>query len=205
MKKNKFFWFFVMVAILAAGIFSMNAVHASPAAATIPVSFIVDTEHARSAISPYIYGSNQDIAGVSAWTLRRLGGNRMTGFNWENNASNAGSDYNQSSDSFVCTWVGLSATDCGTPGAALAAYHAKSLATGAMDIITLQMAGYVAKDKNGTVATSEAAPSARWDPVVFAKGSAFANPPSLTDSAVYSDEESTSWCRNMAFPPPPTG
>jgi mannan endo-1,4-beta-mannosidase len=187
MNKNKFLWFFVIVAILTAGIFSMNAVHASPAAATIPVSFIVDTEHARSAISPYIYGSNQDIAGVSAWTLRRLGGNRMTGFNWENNASNAGSDYLHSSDAFMCTSVGVS--DCTTPGSVLSAYHDKSLQTGAMDIITLQMAGYVAKDKNGTVATTEAAPSARWDPVVFAKGSAFANPPSLTDSAVYMDEE----------------
>ncbi|MGC1376895.1 MAG: glycoside hydrolase family 44 protein [Anaerolineales bacterium] len=189
MNKNKFFWFFVIVAILAGGIFSINAVHASPAAATIPVSFIVDTEHARSAISPYIYGSNQDIAGVSAWTLRRFGGNRTTGFNWENNASNAGSDYNQSSDSFVCTWVGLDATGCNTPGAALAAYHDKSLSTGAMDIITLQMAGYVAADKNGTVATTEAAPSARWIPVTYAKGSAFANPPVATDNAVYSDEE----------------
>ena len=133
MQKRKLFSLLMIVAILALNLSPISAL-ASPAAATIPVSFIVDTEHARAAISPYIYGSNQDIAGVNSWTLRRFGGNRTTGFNWENNASNAGSDYNHSSDAFVCTWVGVA--DCTTPGSALSAYHDKSVQTGAMDIIT---------------------------------------------------------------------
>ena len=187
MKKAKLFSLISLIALLISNMSGSLIVQAAPAAATIPVNFVVDTEHARAAISPYIYGSNQDIAGVSNWTVRRFGGNRTTGFNWENNASNAGSDYIHSSDAFVCTWVGV--TDCTTPGSALSAYHDKSIQTGATDIITLQMAGYVAKDKNGTVAASEVAPSPRWDPVIFAKGSAFANPPSLTDNAVYMDEE----------------
>ncbi|MGC1375675.1 MAG: glycoside hydrolase family 44 protein, partial [Anaerolineales bacterium] len=177
-----------ILAILAATISLTLPGRAAPAAATIPVSFIVDTEHARSAISPYIYGTNQDLSGYTP-TLRRFGGNRTTGFNWENNASNAGSDYNQMSDDYACGWTGVSSADCGTPGAVISAFHDKSLQMGAATLLTLQMAGYVAADKNGTVAESEVAPSARWRPVVFAKGSAFANPPDATDNAVYMDEE----------------
>jgi mannan endo-1,4-beta-mannosidase len=188
MFKNKILLLFVIVVLLATGILSLSAVHASSAAATIPVSFIVDTEHARATISPYIYGTNQDFSGYNS-TLRRFGGNRTTGFNWETNASNAGSDYNQNSDDFACGWAGVASADCGTPGAVISAFHDKSLQMGAATLLTLQMAGYVAADKNGPVAASEVAPSARWHPVGFAKGSAFANPPDATDNAVYMDEE----------------
>ena len=48
---------------------------ALPAHAAVGIS--VDPGSNRAAISPYVYGSNQDIAGVSL-TLRRQGGNRMT-------------------------------------------------------------------------------------------------------------------------------
>jgi hypothetical protein len=34
-------------------------------------------------------------------TLSRSGGNRMTAYNWETNASNAGSDYYNENDSFL--------------------------------------------------------------------------------------------------------
>src|SRR5690348_14783039 len=77
--------------------------HAAPAAASIPVTFTIDTSAERTPISPYIYGTNQDLSGTERWTLRRFGGNRTTGYNWENNASNAGSDWQQSSDDFMCS------------------------------------------------------------------------------------------------------
>ena len=47
-------------------------------AADLPVTVTVNPAAGRAAISPYIYGSNQDFSGV-ALTARRIGGNRMTG------------------------------------------------------------------------------------------------------------------------------
>jgi mannan endo-1,4-beta-mannosidase len=46
----------------------------------------------------------------------------------------------------------------------------------------------VAKDKKGTVSEAEAAPSARWAKVVFAKGAAFTATPDANDGEVYTDE-----------------
>jgi len=64
------------------------------------VTVTINTLQERKPISPYIYGVNQDMAGVNP-TVRRMGGNRMTGYNWENNYSNAGSDWYHSSDDFI--------------------------------------------------------------------------------------------------------
>ena len=50
------------------------------------------------------------------------------------------------------------------------------------------MAGYVAKDKSGTVSPAETAPSPRWNQVVFQKGSALSLVPDTTDAFVYMDE-----------------
>ena len=36
-------------------------------------------------------------------TISRVGGNRMTAYNWENNASNAGSDYQFENDDYLCS------------------------------------------------------------------------------------------------------
>ncbi|MDD6586407.1 MAG: glycoside hydrolase family 44 protein, partial [Ruminococcus sp.] len=53
---------------------------------------------------------------------------------------------------------------------------------------TLQMAGYVAADKAGTVLESEAAPSSRWKEVKFKKDTALTLEPDITDNYVYMDE-----------------
>jgi hypothetical protein len=142
----------------------------------------------RSPISPYVYGSNQDLPGVNA-TARRQGGNRMTAYNWENNASNAGSDYLHQSDNYL-TWImGISDADANKPGIVVTKFHDDSLAKGAgYSIVTLQLAGYVAKDKSGPVSTSQTAPSSRWVAVKHAKGTAFSNTPDVTDDFVYTDE-----------------
>lgn len=65
------------------------------------------------------------------------------------------------------------------------------LTAGRTSLMTLQMAGYVAADKNGTVLEGETAPSARWKQLVYKKGSAFCSPvgsPDKTDSYIYMDE-----------------
>jgi hypothetical protein len=148
------------------------------------VNFTVIINNSPTPISPYIYGANPEFTPNENLGARRLGGNRLTGYNWENNASNAGKDASHSSDNYLAS--GLPNPDA--PGAVLTAFHDGALNVGAYPLITLQMAGYVSKDKNGIVPESEKAPSSRWDEVKFAKGSAFTLTPSLTDSYVYMDE-----------------
>lgn len=72
----------------------------------------INTLSGRQAISPYIYGTNQLMEGGENTTLYRLGGNRLTGYNWENNYSNAGSDWYHTSDTWLCTSNYGFGTDC---------------------------------------------------------------------------------------------
>ena len=142
----------------------------------------------QTPISPYIYGTNQDLPGVAAPGSRRNGGNRLTGYNWETNASNAGMDWYNSSDNFMVS--GLPASQQSIPAIALTLFHDQSLAVGApYTVLTLQMAGYVAADEGGTVTAAQAAPSSRWNAVVNNKpGGVYLNPPNLSDGTVYMDE-----------------
>jgi len=57
----------------------------------------------KQPISPYIYGTNQpDWRSHSKHlTLTRWGGNRITAYNWETNASNAGSDWQHQNDALL--------------------------------------------------------------------------------------------------------
>lgn len=143
----------------------------------------IDLGAEKKEISPHIYGINQygnDLSKVTATAVRQ-GGNRMTAYNWENNASNAGSDWKYSSDNNLsnsddpadCAKKLLKdAEKCGAP------YR----------FTTLQLAGYVAADKDGPVSEEEAAPSDRWNEVVLTKGTPFDETPDLTDGKVYMDE-----------------
>lgn len=153
-----------------------------------PVTFAVAVDQDRAPISPYVYGTNQD-AGASFWTVRRDGGNRTTGYNWETNFSNAGSDYLHNSDLFSLSNAGLPSSDASIPGRAVTYSHDRSIAMGAGTIITLQMAGYVAADGNGPVTTSETAPSARWIRVAPKKAGALSVTPDRADGVVYMDEQ----------------
>jgi hypothetical protein len=168
---NSFRFWFTAVAALAAG----------SSWADTAVQFSIDISKENKLISPLIFGSNDDsLTAEDGVTLRRSGGNRLTGYNWENNASNAGTDWLNSSDNLM--GGGL------VPGKSMTDFHDKSVAAGQQSVITLPAAGYVSKDKKGTVDTSQKAPSSRWVKVVFEKGSAFATMPDTTDDAVYTDE-----------------
>jgi len=150
--------------------------------------FTVNPYLERKPISPMIYGANQTLTETENWAARRIGGNRLTGYNWENNASNAGEDWQNSSDNYL-TWINdIPTQNENIPAVVLT--HFIDLANSYMDytIVTLQMAGYVAADKNGTVTAEETAPSYRWDEVKAAKGSPFSQLPDLTDHTVYMDE-----------------
>ncbi|MCX8061006.1 MAG: glycoside hydrolase family 44 protein, partial [Anaerolineales bacterium] len=155
--------------------------------ASLVVTFTVDVTAERHPISPYIYGTNRLTADQGLYPAARLGGNRWTGYNWENNASNAGSDWHHSSDDFLC-WI-LSCSDWNQPAAALKTFvDYVAERKGQYALLTLPMAGYVAADKNGTVSTDQTAPSNRWKTLVYRKNSAFSYPPDLNDQAVYVDE-----------------
>lgn len=145
----------------------------------------VDLGAETKEISPYIYGinqyGNQDNYNQVDVTAVRHGGNRMTAYNWETNASNAGSDWLYSSDD------NLSSSD--EPADCVQTLSKEAETYGfTYKLTTLQLAGYVAADKNGTVTEDEAAPSDRWNEVVLTKDGKFDDTPDLDDGVVYMNE-----------------
>lgn len=157
--------------------------------AAAAVEITIDPNAGRTPISPLVYGSNAALEGVR-FPLRRQGGNRMTGYNWENNASNAGHDYYHQSDNYL-TWVSGLDAQANVPGIVVTHFHDQTLATSTRySIVTLQMAGYVAADKiNRPLTANEAAPSARWIIVENNKPVALSLTPDLADGRVYNDEQ----------------
>lgn len=154
--------------------------------AQISVTYTINANAGYIPISPYIFG--QCNGGYSSANFMRQGGNRITGYNWENNASNAGQDYLHQSDDYL-PWVsGIGAPQNDMPGTVTAAFIDSCNAHNAFSAVTLQMAGYVAKDKSGPVTVGETAPSSRWCDVQNTKPGAFSLTPSTADNTVYMDE-----------------
>ena len=130
-------------------------------------------------ISPYVYGINsQKNEGFGA-TVRRMGGNRQTAYNWEINASNAGSDYQHSSDEWACTAMGYK--NCSTPGAQFLDFVTDNHAAGMESVVTIPLVDYVVADKHGSVAENEKAPSDRWVRSYPKKPGPFSLSPDLND------------------------
>lgn len=131
------------------------------------------------------YGANQPLD--APVPLMRHGGNRWTGYNWENNASNAGSDWQHSNDFWLNTLVGLRNAPGYEPAEVVLRSLLRDKERGAESILTVPMAGYVAADGLGPVG-EEPAPNARWVKVIPRKGGAFSATPDLEDRRVYVDE-----------------
>lgn len=160
-------------------------------AGAVDVTITVDATKPTHAISPLIYGVNDGskAAGAHA-TIVRTGGNRLTAFNWENNASNAGSDYEYESDDYLCSNVKCAPSN-DAPGAFLAAIAAGAASAGAATLVTIPIVDYVAADKtvSGDIrATGSDYLTKHFKQNVAAKGAAFADPPDSTDAFVYQDE-----------------
>jgi hypothetical protein len=151
---------------------------------TADVTLTVNTTTGVKAISPWIYGINfyGGKPGMPAHlTLNREGGNRWTAYNWETNASNAGSDWGPYSND---TYLGGGSTPAGA--IPIAADRAKGVAT----LMTVQMQGYASADTSGNVNIGDPNHLAnRFKQVAFKKPTAFADTPSLSDAYVYMDEE----------------
>jgi mannan endo-1,4-beta-mannosidase len=148
--------------------------------------FEVNPKTVIRTISPYVYGINsQKIEGFGA-TVRRMGGNRQSAYNWEINASNAGSDYQYSSDEWACTAMGY--RNCSTPGAQFLDFVEENRAAGMESIVTIPLVDYVTADKFGSVAENEKAPGPRWVRSYAKKPGPFSLSPDLNDGKVFEDE-----------------
>ncbi len=151
-----------------------------------PLAISVDPTKPIGPISPYVYGVNsQDGDGVGV-TVRRMGGNRQTAYNWEINASSAGSDYHHVNDDWPCTSLGY--RDCGEPGAQFVDFARSNQHLGAESIATVPMVDYVAADKNHEVSDADKAPSKRYLRSYPKKSGPLSLSPDLHDGNVYEDE-----------------
>lgn len=164
--------------------------------------FEVDASRDVHPISPLIYGRNAngitcEPTGSFVPTACRLGGNRWTAYNWENNASNAGADYCYQNDDFLGQFAGA---DADTPGAAATLPVAAGGPQGVLTLLTVPILDYVAGDKDGgnrdqqtracsnDVRDTENYLEVRMRQNQAVKPDAFESPPTLDDDVVYQDE-----------------
>lgn len=102
----------------------------------------------RKAISPYIFGTNlyQDTDNHPAWSrCGRIGGNLWTPYNWKNNASNAGNDWQH----FNTPFLGGGDDEGMAAGIRVEKIHAKKAAA----LVTIPINSLVAADKELTDVT----------------------------------------------------
>jgi hypothetical protein len=148
------------------------------------VTFTIDATAQVKTISRYIYGINDALGGVHRnLTARREGGNRWTAYNWENNASNAGSDYIFENDNYL--------GGGNTPGAAVVPAINNASQSKAALLLTIPIQGYVAADKGPAGDVHNSGPNyleTRFRVEKAVKGLAFTLTPDRADSFVYQDE-----------------
>ena len=148
------------------------------------VTFTIDASVAGTPISPLIYGSNSNRnLAANKQTVLRMGGNRWTAYNWENNYSNAGSDYCFQNDNYLSSST--------NPGAAVLPTIDQATGAGAAAIVTVPILDYVAADNVqgcNNVMNSPDYLNTRFNQNKAVKGSAFAASPNKTDDFVYADE-----------------
>src|SRR5262249_332672 len=132
------------------------------------VEFKIRADQDVHPISSLIYGLNGDIDFKGANKgigMTRMGGNRLTAYNWETNASNAGSDWQYSKDNYL--------SSSKTPGEAVRVPTQAALDNGAAMLLTVPIAGYVSADEVGPL-DSNASPvnNPHFHKTIARKGSA---------------------------------
>ena len=147
----------------------------------------VDFPAEKIPVSPYIFGINDgaDLKKVQPKSIR-LGGNRMTAYNWETNKSNAGSDWHNASDDYLVSKI-PSQYKTLPGGPALNVSQNAENHNIPYTLLTLQMAGYVAKT-NGNMTLKNELDGKDWCKVVNRKNDKFLTRPDVTDNVVYTDE-----------------
>jgi fibronectin type 3 domain-containing protein len=194
-------YYYVVSAVNSAGESSNSSqASATPTAATAIVTITLNPSNTK-AISPYIYGLNFYSGNTGApplLTFDRAGGNRWTAYNWENNYSNAGSDYGPySNDTYLSSST--------TPAEAIRTLIAGDQTNKMASLVTFQLQGYVSADANGNVDVTVPLATrlaARFKQVVDKKATIsnvpFTETPPTTDAYVYMDE--LAWTLNQKLP-----
>jgi fibronectin type 3 domain-containing protein len=180
-------YFYVVSAVNSTGESANSSqVTATPVAATADITVTIDPTKTKS-ISPYIYGINfySGVTGAPPQlTFDRAGGNRWTAYNWETNASNAGSDFLYENDDFL--------TSSTVPAEAVRTFIAGDQSNGLASLMTVQLQGLVSADESGPVSVTSPPDLSRFKTVVDQKSTVSSAPftitPPTTDANVYMDE-----------------
>ena len=185
--------YYYVVSAVGAGGEGPNSgqVSATPVNTPPDVTITVNPANTRL-ISPWIYGTNFYSGNTTPQpnlTFDRAGGNRWTAYNWETNASNAGSDYIYNNDNYL--------SSSNVPAEAVRSFIAGDQNAGLASLVTFQLQGYVSADEAGSVDVTQPLATRlaqRFRPVVDKKstisGAPFTitPPPATTDANVYMDE-----------------
>ena len=190
-------YYYVVSAVNATGESANSAqVSATPTAPTVNVTITIDPSKTKP-ISPWIYGINfySGVTGAPPQlTFDRAGGNRWTAYNWETNASNAGSDYLYENDDYLSSST--------VPAEAVRTFIADDQSNNLASLITVQLQGLVAGDEAGPVSVSNPPDLSRFKQVVDQKSTVLSTPftltPPTTDNYVFMDE--FVWALNQKFP-----
>jgi hypothetical protein len=180
-------YYYVVTAVNSAGESNPSAqATATPVGTQADVTITIDPTNTHP-ISPYIYGLNfySGVTGAPPdLTFDRDGGNRWTAYNWETNASNAGSDYLYENDDYLSSST--------IPAEAVRSFIAGDQAIGMVSLVTFQLQGLVAGDENGPVSVADPPDLTRFKQVVYQKSTQSSAPftinPPTTDEYVYMDE-----------------
>ena len=194
---NGAIYYYVVSAVNALGESANSTqVSATPLNSPADVTVTIDPTKTKP-ISPYVYGINfySGISGAPPHlTFDRAGGNRWTAYNWETNASNAGSDYIYSNDNYL--------SSSNVPAEAVRTFIAGDQAAGMASLVTFQLQGLVSADESGPVSVANPPDLTRFKHVVNKKSTTSSVPftitPDTTDGNVYMDE--LSWALNQKLP-----
>jgi fibronectin type 3 domain-containing protein len=189
-------YYYVVSALNAVGESANSAeVSATPAIAAASITITINPSISKP-ISPYIYGINFYSGSTGApplLTFDRAGGNRWTAYNWETNASNAGSDYMYNNDDYLSSST--------VPAEAVRTFIADDQLEGVASLVTFQLEGLVSADENGPVSVANPPDLTRFKTVVDKKSTVsnvpFTITPPTTDANVYMDE--FAWALDQKF------
>jgi fibronectin type 3 domain-containing protein len=189
--------YYYVVSALNTGGESANSSQASATpSASASITITVNPAQTKP-ISPYIYGLNfyTGVTGAPQHlTFDRNGGNRWTAYNWENNYSNAGSDYLYENDQYLDSST--------TPDDAIQKFISTDQGLGVASLITVQLQGLVSADANGPVSVANPPDLTRFKQVIDKKSTItpapFTTSPDTTDAYVYMDE--FMWTTNQHLP-----
>jgi hypothetical protein len=179
----------VAVAVLAVCANSLSASAAHRSARVISVTMSISANAPTKPISSLIYGLNLSasdpatahIVSETNAGLLRLGGNRFTAYNWENNDSNAGSDWYFHNDDYLDS--STAPADAVLPTVRLSVKDHLGV------IITVPIVDYVAANRCGCDVENDANYLQNDFNVNKANTSgALPSTPDLTDHTVYEDQ-----------------